>query len=209
MYDYYLGGKDNFAADREAAEKVLANMPQVRAFARANRAFLGRAVRHLAERGVTQFLDIGIGLPGPGGTAEVALSVRPDACVVGVDNDPIVLAHARASGNAAGPAPATIVQADVRDPKAILAHPGVREVLDFERPIAVMLVALSAQAYEQSTARLAVRSAAEITGFLDGLELLEPGVVLLPRWRPDGEVPEDADSVWMYAGVAARGEDYE
>jgi SAM-dependent methyltransferase len=252
MYDYYLGGKDNFTADREAAEKVLQNMPQVRAFARANRAFLGRAVRHLAEQGVTQFLDIGIGLPGPGGTAETAFAVRADARVVGIDNDPTVLAHARANTASAGPAPATVVAADARDPKAILAHPGVRDVLDFDRPIAVMLVAIlhfvtdaddpygivrtlmadvapgshlilshvtgdfdparleiSAKAYEQSTAKLAVRSAGEITRFFDGLALLEPGVVLLPRWRPDGEVPEDADSIWMYAGVAKRGEVYE
>ena len=102
MYDYYLGGKDNFPADREAAEKVLKNMPKVRAFARANRAFLGRAVRAVAAENVSQFLDVGIGLPGPGGTVASALAARPDAHVVGVDNDPIVLAHARARPVKAG-----------------------------------------------------------------------------------------------------------
>ena len=98
IYSYLLGGKDHFPADRAAAEKALEAMPELRDFARVNRAFLTRAVRHLAEIGLDQFLDVGIGLPAPGGTAETALSVRPDARIVGVDNDPIVLAHARAHG---------------------------------------------------------------------------------------------------------------
>jgi len=249
MYDYYLGGKDNFAADREAAEKVLRNMPKVRAFARANRAFLGRAVRGIAAEGVSQFLDIGIGLPGPGGTVATALAARPDARVVGVDNDPIVLAHARARPVDAGvgTGAATIVGGDLRDPAAILADPKVREVLDFERPIGVLLIAVlhfvgneedpygivktlmdavapgsflalthvtgdfdqerlavSAQAYEKSTAKLTVRSAKETAAFYDGLELLDPGVVLLPRWRPDGPVPADADDIWMYGALGRK-----
>jgi trans-aconitate methyltransferase len=247
MYDYYLGGKDNFAADREAAEKVLKNMPKVRAFARANRAFLGRAVRGIAAEGVSQFLDIGIGLPGPGGTVESALAARPDARVVGVDNDPIVLAHARARPAGAGRGAATIVGGDLREPAAILADPQVRRVLDFDRPIGVLLIAVlhfvgedaepygivktlmeatapgshlaithvtgdfdqerlavSAQAYEKSTAKLTVRSAKEVTAFYDGLQLLDPGVVLLPRWRPDGPVPADADDIWMYGALGRK-----
>ncbi|MBS2532304.1 SAM-dependent methyltransferase [Catenulispora sp. NF23] len=247
MYDYYLGGKDNFAADRDAAEKVLKNMPKVRAFARANRAFLGRAVRAMAAEGISQFLDIGIGLPGPGGTVASALAARPDAHVVGVDNDPIVLAHARARPVDAGAGAATIVAGDLRDPAAVLADPRVRGVLDFERPIGVMLIAVlhfvsddedpygivntlmdavapgsflalthvtgdfdqerlavSAQAYEKSTAKLTVRSAKETAAFFDGRELLEPGVVLLPRWRPDGAVPADADDIWMYGALGRK-----
>ncbi|WP_194897533.1 SAM-dependent methyltransferase [Catenulispora pinisilvae] len=247
MYDYYLGGKDNFAADRDAAEKVLKNMPKVRAFARANRAFLGRAVRAMAAEGISQFLDIGIGLPGPGGTVASALAARPDAHVVGVDNDPIVLAHARARPVDAGAGAATIVAGDLRDPAAVLADLRMRGVLDFERPIGVMLIAVlhfvgddedpygivntlmdavapgsflalthvtgdfdqerlavSAQAYEKSTAKLTVRSAKETAAFFDGRELLEPGVVLLPRWRPDGAVPADADDIWMYGALGRK-----
>ena len=248
MYDYYLGGKDNFAADRAAAEKVLQNMPKVRAFARANRAFLGRAVRAMAAEGVSQFLDIGIGLPGPGGTVESALAARPDAHIVGVDNDPIVLAHARARPVDAGVGAVTIVPGDLRDPAAILADPQIRDVLDFDRPIGVMLIAVlhfvsdgegahdivktlmnavpagsflalthltcdfdeelvaaSAKAYDKATARVTARSLKETTAFYDGLEVLDPGVVLLPRWRPDGPVQDDADDIWMYGALGRKG----
>jgi SAM-dependent methyltransferase len=141
IYSYLLGGKDHFPADRAAAEKALEAMP-VRDFARVNRAFLTRAVRHLAEIGLDQFLDVGIGLPAPGSTAETALSVRPDARIVGVDNDPIVLAHARAHSEEPAPLGATIVAGDVRRPAEILENPEVRSRLDFDRPVAVLLVAV-------------------------------------------------------------------
>ena len=141
IYSYLLGGKDHFPADRAAAEKALEAMP-VRDFARVNRAFLTRAVRHLAETGLDQFLDVGIGLPAPGSTAETALSVRPDARIVGVDNDPIVLAHTRAHGQEPAPSGATIVAGDVRRPAEILGNPEVRGRLDFDRPVAVLLVAV-------------------------------------------------------------------
>ncbi|HEU5428199.1 MAG TPA: SAM-dependent methyltransferase [Actinocrinis sp.] len=142
MYDYYLGGKDNYQVDRDAAEEVMAIMPQTRMAARANRSFLGRAVRHLARLGVRQFLDIGTGIPGPGNTGEVAHLVAPDARVVYVDNDPIVLAHAEALLAKADRARTTVIGGDLRDPQAILANPRVADVLDFTEPIAVLLVAV-------------------------------------------------------------------
>ena len=142
MYDFFLGGKDNFPVDRAAAEKVLEFYPEAFAMAQANRAFLGRAVRMLAEAGIRQFLDIGTGIPGPGSTGAVAHAVAPESRVVCVDNDPIVLAHSRALLVRPGLATTTVVQADLRRPEEILAHPEVRAALDFDRPIALLLVAV-------------------------------------------------------------------
>ncbi|MFC1432391.1 SAM-dependent methyltransferase [Streptacidiphilus sp. N1-3] len=142
MYDYYLGGKDNFPADREAAEKIISTGADVREGARTNRAFLGRAVRYLSEQGVTQFLDIGTGIPSAGNTHEVAQGINPAARVVYVDNDPIVLTHARALMAGHGKGATTVVQADLRDPAALLANRRVRAALDFNRPIALMLVSV-------------------------------------------------------------------
>jgi SAM-dependent methyltransferase len=143
MYDYYLGGKDHFAADRELAEKMLAAVPSARTAARENRAFLGRAVRFLAaEAGVRQFLDIGTGLPTANNVHEVAQGVTPSARVVYVDNDPLVLAHARALLTSSPEGRTAYVHADLRDPAAITSDPGVRDVLDFGQPIALMLVAI-------------------------------------------------------------------
>jgi SAM-dependent methyltransferase len=140
MYDYYLGGKDNFAADREAAERALDLAPQIRLAAEHNRAFLGRAVRHLAEAGIRQFLDIGTGLPTQSNVHQVAQEAAPDASVVYVDYDPVVLAHGRAI--LGGAQHVHIVQADLRHPEEILDNPEVRERLDFDRPIAILLVAI-------------------------------------------------------------------
>lgn len=138
MYDYYLGGKDNFAADREAAERVLAHYPAVRTTARENRAFLRRAVTYLAgEAGIRQFLDIGTGIPAADNTHEVAQRVAPDSRVVYVDNDPIVLAHARAL--LAGGSTAYL-SADLRDPDGILEQ--ARAVLDLGSPVALLLVSI-------------------------------------------------------------------
>jgi len=142
IFDYLLGGKDNFEVDRQAAEAALSARPELRAMARAGRDFLGRTVRYLAESGIDQFLDVGSGIPGPGNTGEMARAVHPDARVVYVDYDPIVSAHSRALLAGADPALTAVVQADVRDPKAILEHDAVRRVLDFDRPIAVLLIAL-------------------------------------------------------------------
>jgi hypothetical protein len=143
MYDYYLGGKNHFAADRETAEKWLASVPSGRTGPRENRAFLGRAVRFLtAEAGIRQFLDIGTGLPTANNVHEVAQDVHPSSRVVYVDNDPLVLAHARALLTSTPDGRTAFIQADLRDPAAILSSPVVREVLDFSQPIALMLVAI-------------------------------------------------------------------
>lgn len=142
MYDYFLGGKDNFPADREAAERVMAISPMVRASALANRAFLQRSVRHLAHLGIKQFLDIGTGIPTAGNTHEVAQQVHPDARVAYLDNDPIVLVHSRALLAGASHGSATVVQADLRDPEAILDDPQVRKVLDLGQPVALLLFAI-------------------------------------------------------------------
>lgn len=141
MYDYFLDGKDHFAADRAAADQILALVPAVRRTVGENRRFLRRAVRFLAaEAGIGQFLDIGVGLPTQGAVHEVAHEVNPKARVAYVDYDPVVVAH----GNAllAEPDRSLVVQADLRRPAALLSLPAIREHLDFSRPVALMLVAI-------------------------------------------------------------------
>ena len=139
IYDYWLGGKDNFAADREAAERAMAATPTIVPGVRANRRFLGRAVRHMAEAGIRQFLDIGTGIPTANNTHEVAQSVAPQARVVYVDNDPIVLSHARALLTSTS-APTAYIDADARDTAKILAE--ASDLLDLGQPTAVMLIAV-------------------------------------------------------------------
>ena len=143
MYDYYLGGKNHFAADRETAELGLAGWKSGRIAARENRAFLGRAVRFLAgEAGIRQFLDIGTGLPTTNNVHEVAQDVAPSARVVYSDNDPLVLAHARALLTSSPEGRTAYVPGDLRDPSGLLADPLVNEVIDFSQPVALMLVAV-------------------------------------------------------------------
>jgi len=143
MYDYYLGGKNHFAADREAAERALHGMPSGRIAARENRKFLGRAVHYLAaEAGIRQFLDLGSGLPTTDNVHEVAQRIAPDAHVVYVDKDPMVLAHARALLTSMPEGRTAYIEADVRDPGAILDNPAIHGVLDFGEPVALMMVAL-------------------------------------------------------------------
>ncbi|MFC4592417.1 SAM-dependent methyltransferase [Sphaerisporangium corydalis] len=243
MYDYFLGGKDNFAIDRERAEEVIRSAPHVPLMARANRAFLGRAVRFLAgERGIRQFLDIGTGLPTQENVHQVAQGIDPRARVVYVDNDPIVLGHASAllTGN-----PNTHVMAgDLRRPWKIVSDPHVRGVLDFAQPMAVLLCAVLhfigdeddpyelvsrlvgamcpgsylvvshaenhrelsevAGSYEGASASVVLRSWVEIAGFFDGLELVSPGVVYLPLWRPDGPVFFEDNRVRAYGGIGRK-----
>lgn len=143
VYDYWLGGKDNFAADRALGDAIMDAVPTIQTMARANRAFLGRVVRYLAgEAGIRQFLDIGTGIPTVGNTHEVAQGIAPDARVLYVDNDPIVLTHARALMTS-HPAGATeFIQADLREPQAILTDPALAATLDLRRPVALMLVAV-------------------------------------------------------------------
>jgi hypothetical protein len=141
MYDAFLGGKDNYAADREAVAQVLQAVPEVRAIARANRAFLQRAVRFLAaEKGIRQFLDIGTGIPATGNVHEVAEQAAEGTRVVYVDNDPIVYVHANALLTGSGTAEAVL--ADLRDPEDILAHPKVRGLLATGQPTALLLIAI-------------------------------------------------------------------
>ena len=140
VYDYWLGGKDHFAADREVGDKVLEIHPETVLSVRANRAFLARAVRYLAAQGIRQFLDIGTGLPTVDNTHEVAQAAAPASRVMYVDNDPIVLAHARALLTSRPEGATAYIDADVRDMDTVLV--GARELLDFSQPIGVMLVAL-------------------------------------------------------------------
>jgi hypothetical protein len=232
MYDYYLGGKDNYPADREAAERVIRMMPEgaVRTIAVQNRQFLGRAVRDLAtEYGICQFLDIGTGLPTMNSVHEVAKSVAPDSRVVYVDHDPVVLAHARDLLH--GVDNTTIIARDLRDPAEILADPELNAMLDLSEPVAVLLVAILhfisdaedprgiintlmkplaagsflvishatidnlsqldsvTQVYKEATSSFHNRSHDEVEGLFAGYDLIEPGVVWLPQWRPDEDAP--------------------
>ena len=141
VYAYWLGGKDHYLADRHAAEEVIRRRPQVVEGARANRAFLSRVIRFLAaECGIRQFLDIGIGLPAPNSTHQVAQAVAPECRVVYVDNDPLVLVHARALLTSTRQGSCDYIEADLRDTSAILA--GAAETLDLTRPAAVLLLAV-------------------------------------------------------------------
>lgn len=247
IYDYLLGGKNNFAADRAAAEQALGVVPEIRAMALENRAFLVRVVRHLASAGFTQFLDLGTGIPSPGNTGEVARTVRPDARIVYADNDPLVAVHSRALLADDEPDRTAVVVADVRTPKQLLEDPAVRRVIDFGQPVAVLMVALlhfvpdeddpagvvarfmeavpagsalavshgtnggrpdlsreSAKAWDSGVSRVTARSPEAIAGFFDGLDVIDPGVVRIPLWRPDEPPREDLESIWLWGGVAFK-----
>jgi SAM-dependent methyltransferase len=249
MYDAYLGGNDNYPVDREAVREIARLYPEVRPIAVANRAFLQRAVRFLAdEAGIRQFLDIGTGIPSAGNVHEVAGRAAAGARVVYVDNDPIVNVHANALLTGTGTT--SIVLADLRDPRAILAHPEVRKLIDFAQPVGLLLVAIlhfikdeedparivatlrdalapgsylilshatpdfhppgaasrAAAAYKNATAPLVSRPLKEVSSFFDGFELLEPGLVQAPLWRPDGKQPrpKDLEKIGIYAGVGRK-----
>jgi trans-aconitate methyltransferase len=251
MYDYYLGGKDNFAADREAAEKALSVAPELRAGAAEVRKFLTRAVRYVADRGIRQFLDLGCGLPTQGNVHEIAQSAAPDARVVYVDNDATVISHARALLETN---PLTkVVQADLREPEELLSRPAVRELIDFNAPVAVLAVAVLhlipddeqvlhivdvlraamapgsyfvlahaigdmrpettsklAALYSQSVrmqgpGRPNLRGKAEVARYLEGMELVEPGLVHLSEWRPDpGDEWQGTTPIWAVGGVGRK-----
>jgi hypothetical protein len=250
VYDYLLGGKDNFPADREAAEQGMKANPNSRIPPRENRAFLRRAVRYLAEEaGIRQFLDIGTGIPTAPNVHQVAQAVAPASRVVYVDNDPIVLAHARALLTSSPEGETAYIDADLRDVDRILGSPRLRQVLDLAEPVGLLLIAIMhfvpdgddphgiagqllaalpagsylalshltgdfdpeawegvAAVYRRSGVIMRVRSLPEIERFFDGLELVSPGVVSLPRWRPDaggGPAPTDAQ-VSVYGGVARK-----
>ncbi|MEV0263421.1 SAM-dependent methyltransferase [Streptomyces sp. NPDC050617] len=248
MYDYYLGGWDNYQVDREAAEQVIKIIPDARPSARANRAFLRRAVREVVRGGIRQIIDIGTGIPTSPNTHEVAREEAPDVRVAYVDNDPIVSVHAGAKLTNAGNA--GFVLADVREPETILEHPVIRRLIDFDEPVALLLVAVlhfvtdaedpagivatlgealpdgsylvlthgtgdfhphvegdAADAYKNATASLTVRDFEGIMPFFDGFDLLDPGLVQAPLWRPDGAPPtvEELSRVAFYGGVGRKG----
>jgi hypothetical protein len=246
LYDYYLGGKTNYAVDREAASEVLRIAPEARDIARANRAFLQRAVRFLAgEADVRQFIDIGTGIPAAGSVHEVAQAAQPGARVVYVDNDPIVHVHANAL--LTGQGDTGIVLADLRDPGIILRHPKVLELIDFSEPVGLLLIAILhfltdeerpaaivaglsdalpsgsylalshgtadfhdpavagavTAVYERATAPFVLRDYDQIMGLFNGWDVVEPGVVPVPLWRPDGKPPRSQDlaRIGIYGGV--------
>lgn len=143
VYDYWLGGKDNYPVDRALGDAIAAQIPTIRSMAKANRAFMRRAVDHLVrEVGIRQFLDIGTGLPAQGNVHEVSQAIAPDSRVVYVDNDPIVLAHARALLTSHSAGRTAFIGADIRRPAAILDDPALRMTLDLDQPVALMLVAI-------------------------------------------------------------------
>jgi S-adenosyl methyltransferase len=197
MYDYLLGGKDNYAAARAAIDAQLTIYPDVAFAARANRAFLGRAVRYLtAEAGIRQFLDIGTGIPTAGNTHQVAQEIAPETRVVYVDYDPIVLAHARALLTSHEAGATDYVDADLRDTGAILAvsHMG-RGLLDSTTRHG--LEDHSGRAMQQ---RLTARSREEVARFFAGMDLVPPGVVRVEDWRPEPGADAGQSVLWGAVG---------
>jgi O-methyltransferase involved in polyketide biosynthesis len=154
IVDYLLGGKDNFAADREAAEQAIAVAPELPMMAVESRKFLGRAVRFLADEGIRQFVDIGCGLPTQNNAHEVAQAAAPDSRVIYVDIDPVVVTHA--SAILAGDAQTGVIQADMREPEKILAHPDLRRLIDLDEPVAILLIAALNAIPEDETAQYIV-----------------------------------------------------
>jgi hypothetical protein len=201
MYDYILGGKDHFAADRETADQALRVWPAMRTAARENRAFLGRAVRYLAdEAGITQFLDIGSGLPGVGNVHEVAQAVNPAARVLYVDNDPIVLAHGRALLVSKPEGRSVYLDADMREPEKILAHPVTRDTLDFSQPVALMVVSVLHFVTDDDQVRRIVRPL---------IEALPPGSYVTASHATAEYAPKarEAGNAYTRGGVDVIGRD--
>src|SRR5690606_1883897 len=141
-YNYWLGGKDHFQADRDSGDEIARAFPTVRIAALENRAFLRRAVTTMTELGVRQFIDIGCGIPAPGNTHEVAQAIAPSSRVVYIDNDPIVMSHARALLNSAPEGATAYIEADARSGKELLRHPELLRTLDLSQPVGLLLVAL-------------------------------------------------------------------
>jgi hypothetical protein len=250
MYDYYLGGKDNFPADRETAERTLAAFPHARTGAQQNRAFMHRAIRYLAsEVGIRQFLDIGTGIPTRPNLHEVAQQAAADARVVYADNDPIVLLHARALLTSSPQGRTAYLDADLRDAHAILSSAELRETIDLTQPVALSLVAIlqflpddddpygivrrlldampsgshlvlthptldfnpvegerATQIYKSRGVTFRPRGREDVTRFFEGLDIAEPGIQLVHRWRPDDSVPASLTDpqVSIYGGVARK-----
>jgi hypothetical protein len=247
VYDYYLGGSHNLEVDRHMAREAISLWPDLPEIMRSNRAFLRRSVRYLAGQGITQFLDIGSGIPTVGNVHEVAQQADSRARVVYVDSDPVAVAHSRAI--LAGDEHTVVVHADVRQPETFLEDPTVWATLDRDQPIAVLMVALlhfvsdeedpfgavarvrdrlapgshlvlshaSAEGrpeaaashrelYSRTATPMTMRRRDEIAQFFDGFDLVDPGLVWLPLWRPDnpGAVVEQPERTTGFAGVGRR-----
>ncbi|MEV7992021.1 SAM-dependent methyltransferase [Streptomyces sp. NPDC086077] len=247
IWNYWLGGKDNYEVDRAAGDQIRQLHPGIGEYARADRLFLGRAVRHLvSDLGIRQFLDVGTGLPTADNTHEVAQRIAPDARIVYVDNDPLVLAHARALLTSTPEGRTDYLDEDLRNVDAILEH--AAKTLDLTRPVALILLgvviflrddedpygvvrrlmdALPPGSHlvlshtitspsmpdvdeavkfwnEHGTPKLTQRTPEALTGFFDGLDLLEPGVVSCSRWRPEAGDGAEPEEVAMFGGVARK-----
>jgi S-adenosyl methyltransferase len=246
MYNCYLGGKSNFPADRKAAEEVLRAAPEVRQIAVESRSFVERSVRFLVrDAGIRQVLDIGAGIPAAASVHEIARQFAPDVRVAYVDHDPVVAAHADRLRSGADLT--CTVLADLREPYTITNHGRVRALIDFRRPIALLLGAIlhfvsdeedprgivralrdylppgsylalshvtsdlrresaapAAAVYDGTTAAATLRSRAEIAAFFEGFQLVEPGLVQLPLWRPDHGPSADLSKIWVYGGVGIK-----
>jgi hypothetical protein len=240
-WNFLVGGRDNFEADREAARQVLAVAPVIQLGALASRAFLRRAVTYLAaDVGVRQFLDIGTGIPAAGHTHEVAQAVDPSCRVVYVDNDPVVLTHARARLHSAPEGATSYIDADARDTAAIVAEASA--TLDFSQPVGVIMIdilnfledaadmlartvaavpggsylavtqpvsdewlSLAAEQWNSSGAiPVFLRDPDQIAAWFTGLELVEPGLVEIPQWRPGPGDPECPDGMPALGAVARK-----
>lgn len=246
VYDYWLGGSHNFSADRELAEKAIAAYPELPQVMRQNRAFLQRAVRFLVSAGIRQFLDLGSGVPTEGNVHEIARQENPDTKIAYVDLDPVAVTHSRALVyNCSG---VTILQADLREPEQVLGSSQVQAVLDLDKPVGVMMVAMlhfvadhedpagivaryrdalapgsylalshacrhgmeefaveHERIYRRAGMTIRVRSREEIAAFFDGFQLVEPGLVQLPHWRPDsGQTASDERPFPGVGGVGRK-----
>jgi hypothetical protein len=251
MYDYYLGGRDNYEVDREAAQRVIDLFPDIVPMAQGNRRFMHRAVRFLAESGIRQIIDIGTGIPTSPNTHQVAQEVSPDVRVAYVDNDPIVATYAGAHLLGAGNT--GFFLGDLRDPESVLKHSTISQLIDFDQPVGLMLVAIlhfirddedpaglvaayrdalpagshlvlshttgdfhqldgdageARDVYQDkgATASLTLRSREQVLAFFDGFELVHPGLVQPPLWRPDGPAPtkQELAHVGFYGGVGVK-----
>jgi hypothetical protein len=247
VYDFYLGGFHNFAADREMGRQAVGLWPELPQIMQANRAFLRRAVEFLVRAGVRRFLDLGSGIPTVGNVHDVARRAAPDSRVVYVDNDAVAVEHSRAI--LAGDDRTAVVQADLREPESVLSDPAVRALLEPGEPVAVLMVAVlhfvpddadpaglvarfrdgvpagsylalsHATAgeeadraaehrglYQRTATPMTMRTRAEVARFFAGYDLVEPGVVYLPQWRPDpGEpAPDRPERITGLAGVGRK-----
>ena len=247
IYDYFLGGACNFEHDRQFAEKFLKIVPEAIMAARRNRAFLRRAVRFCVDNGIRQFIDLGSGIPTVGNVHEIAQALAPECTVLYVDNEPVAVAHSELilEGNEH----AAILQADLCDPSTVLNSDSAKQLLDWDKPVAMLMVAVLHyvpdeagpreaieryldrmasgsyfvlshgtadgldevpttevnEGYDRTTTPGLARSRAEILALMEGTELVEPGIVWTPEWRPDEPAdPDQPPERLVYAAVGRK-----